>query len=285
MRKHPLISTLLILISLVFFIPLWLLTVQALIPINDAMLISMYAEPLRLYIDKPVIEQFEQLINKYTNISNVISRDVIWCIASASIQVFISVITGYILAKHRSHFSMRIVLLFTLTLVLPMQMFLIPVYRVTEWIGMAGNPIFMYMMRAFSPLGAILMRQIYIRMPDEYIEFFRLEDNRMSQLIYHIVFPIGIPVAGLLFLLSFVETWSMVEQPLILLPNKQQHPLSMILYELRLKEPGFAYAASLYAFIPVGILLLMFLPLYIRYRLKVKPNNYINANIYSLINK
>ena len=270
MKKHPFISLLLVAVAVIFLLPPWLLIVQALIPSFDAILVSSFAQPLVFFAAMPVTEQFEDLFQRHTDVLSIISRDILWCFSSSAIQVILSVICGFLLAKYRSHFTEHTVLLYTLTLVLPMQMFLIPLYRITEWIGMAGNPIFMYLVVAFSPLGAILMRQVFLKMPDEYAESYRLEDTRMSRFLLHVVFPTGLPIAGVLFLLSFVDAWSMVEQPLLLLSDKRLYPLSMMLYEMRTHEPDTVYAASLCAFFPICILLLIFLTLGVRIYLAKK---------------
>ena len=257
MKKHPFCTLLLALAVIVFLLPLWLLVSQALIPSFDAMLVTLFAEPIRLVPDPPSVEQFFLLMSRHTDLAGIICRDTVCCLISALVQVIVSVICGYMLAKYRSRFAKHTVLLYTMTLVLPMQMFLIPVYRITEWVGVAGNPLFMYLMAAFSPLGAILMRQVFIKMPDEWAESFRLEDTRMFRMLLHIVFPTGLPAAGILFLFSFTEMWSMIEQPLLLITDKNQYPLSMLLFDLRTNEPDVIFAASLTALIPAGILLLV----------------------------
>ena len=270
MKKHPFCTLLLILVVIIFLLPLWLLVSQALIPSFDAMLVTLFAEPIRLVPDPPSAEQFHLLVSRRTDLAGIICRDTVCCLISALVQVIVSVVCGYMLAKYKSRFAKHTVLLYTITLVLPMQMFLIPVYRIAEWVGTAGNPLFMYFMAAFSPLGAILMRQVFVKMPDEWAESFRLEDIRMSRMLLHIVFPTGLPAAGILFLFSFVETWSMIEQPLLLIADKQQYPLSMLLFDMRTKEPDVIFAASLTALIPAAVLILSGIGILMISRLQTK---------------
>lgn len=253
MKKHPLNLLVLILAICFFVLPIWVLTVQSLIPPFDAMLVSMYAEPLRLFTAMPVLEQFDLLLSRHGSFPGVIVRDLLSGFLSALIQTLISVVSGYLLAHYRNHFNRQVVMLFTLTLVLPMQMYLVSVYRITEWSGLAGHPIIMYLIAAFSPLGAVFMRQVFLGMSGEYVEAFRMEETRMSRLLAYIVFPFGFPAACVLFLFSFAETWSMVEQPLFLLTNKNLYPISMLLYEIRSGEPDIVYAASFSALLPAWI--------------------------------
>ena len=256
MRKHPFSILLLIFTVIIFLLPLWLLVSQALIPSFDAMLVTLFAEPVRLVPVPLASEQFHLLFARRADLPGIICRDTLYCLLSSAVQVLVSVICGYMLAKYRSRFTKRTVLLYTMTLVLPMQMFLIPVYRITEWVGAAGDPLFICLMAAFSPLGAILMRQVFLKMPDEWAECFRMEDTRMSRMLLHIVFPAGLPAACILFLFSFVEMWSMIEQPLLLITDKARYPLSMLLFDMRTKEPDVIFAASLVALAPAVILLL-----------------------------
>ncbi len=249
-RKRIQFACLFLLIILVFF-PVWLIVVQALLPSFSAGQIVLFAEPVRLFTSEPIDEQLKSFLSRHKEIASVLCRDLLWALLSAIVQCIISLISGYLLAKYQSRFSSYMFKLYILTMVIPLQMYLIPTYRISEKINLRDSPLLLYLPVAFSPLGTIFMRQIFIKFPDEYIEAFRLEDKSMTHLIASILFPVSSPALYILFLLSFSESWSMVEQPLILISDKQQYTLGMILYQLRINEPDIIFAASMFALLPV----------------------------------
>lgn len=57
-------------------------------------------------------------------------------------------------------------------------------------------------------------------------------------------------------ILVFIDYWNMVEQPLILLPDASQQPLSVYLSQINAGEIGIAFAAAVVYMVPG---LLMFL--------------------------
>ena len=57
-------------------------------------------------------------------------------------------------------------------------------------------------------------------------------------------------------LLVFIDYWNMVEQPLILLNNEEQYPLSVFLSQINKGDVGLAFAVAVVYMIPA---LLMFL--------------------------
>ena len=239
-----------------FIVPVVLLFVQASIPPGEAALVAQGVSPLKLWPSPFSLDQFSTLFSAHRDFWGRFCRDLIWCVVISLIQVFISIINGYILAKYKNKLISFLTIIFTLTMLIPLQIFLIPAYRIAQGSGVINRSFILYLPLAFTPLGTILMRQINLRVPDEWIEYLRLEGGGFLQLLFYVIIPHCKLPALVLFLLSFVECWGMVEQPLILLTNKASYPLSMLLYDMRLSQPQILYAASTASLIPILVFLL-----------------------------
>lgn len=246
-----------ILFSILFIVPVILLFVQASIPTQEAALVAQGVSPLQLWPSPFSLEQFSTLFSAHEDFWERFCHDLIWCVGTSLIQVSISIVDGYILAKYKNKFISILTIVFTLTIMIPMQIFLIPTYRIAQAFGAVNRSFILYLPLAFTPLGTILMRQINLRVPDEWIEYLRLEGGKFPQLLFYVIFPHCKLPALVLFLISFVDCWGMVEQPLILLTNKAAYPLSMLLYEMRIYQPQIIYAASTVALIPILMFLLL----------------------------
>ena len=259
MKKHIISSLMMVVFSALFIVPVILLFVQAGIPAEEAALIAQGVSPLKLWPYPFSLEQFSTLFSAYKDFWERFCHDLLWCGVISLIQVFLSVVDGYILAKYKNRFISILTVLFTLTMMIPIQIFLIPAYRMAQRLGVVNRSFILYLPLAFTPLGTLLMRQISLRVPDEWIEYLRLEGGEFPQLLFYVIMPFCKLPALIAFLISFVECWGMVEQPLILLTNKEAYPLSMLLYDMRISQPQIIFAASTMTLIPIFQFLLFWL--------------------------
>ena len=260
MKKHLIPSLLTIVFSVLFIVPVILLLIQASMPAEEAALVARGVSPIKLWPSSFSLEQFSILFSAYGDFWRRFCHDLIWCVAISLVQVFLSIVDGYILAKYRNRFISILTVVFTLTMMIPIQIFLIPTYRMAQGLGVVNRSFILYLPLAFTPVGTLLMRQISLRVPDEWIEYLRLEGGEFPQLLFYVLMPHCKLSASVVFLISFVECWGMVEQPLILLTNEAAYPLSMLLYDMRISQPQIIFAASTMALIPILIFIVL-LPL------------------------
>ena len=94
------------------------------------------------------------------------------------------------------------------------------------------------------------------RIPTSYIEAAKLDGASEWQIFRHICLPLCKSAIFSVTLLVFIDYWNMVEQPLILLEDKEMHPLSVFLSEINTGDVGLAFAVAVIYMIPT---LLMFL--------------------------
>ena len=269
--KKMICGTGLLFIAAMILFPVWLTMVYAFIPPFDALRAFLNAESLKI-IGNPTIEQFKTLIDRHTDIFFVLIRDFIWCVLTSAVQCLISVLCGYLLAKYRSRPVRFITRTFIWTLIVPLQTYLIPVQRIAHMLNLTAHPLILYLMTAFSPFGIIFMRQVLLDFPDEYIMLYRMDDHRFITLLFHVIFPSCGRAVFVLFLLTFMEAWSMIEQPLFFLTDKQRYPLSMILYRIRTEEPDVIFSASLLSLLPVILLFLVWMMLSFRKKISFQQD-------------
>ena len=110
--------------SVLFIVPVILLFVQAGIPAEEAALIAQGVSPLKLWPYPFSLEQFSTLFSAYKDFWERFCHDLLWCGMISLVQVFLSVVDGYILAKYKNRFISILTAVFTLTMMVPIQMFL-----------------------------------------------------------------------------------------------------------------------------------------------------------------
>lgn len=95
-----------------------------------------------------------------------------------------------------------------------------------------------------------------ITIPNEYIEAAKIDGCSLIQIFFKIVLPLSKGGIASLAILSFIDNWNMVEQPLIFLKDANKYPLSIYLSNVNKGELGIAFAAGVIYMLPM---LLMFL--------------------------
>ncbi len=175
-------------------------------------------------------------------------NSVILSLSIAAGQTFISLCSGYLFAKVDFRFKRGLFTLYVLVMMMPYQVSILPTYILSRRVGLYDTWWALLLPGFFAPFGVFLMRQFTRSLPDEVIEAAKLETGSLFTLLGRIVAPMMAPGLVVCFVLSFSESWGMVEQPLILLAGEKLQPLSLMLNDQRAGDLGLSFAGSvLYA--------------------------------------
>jgi cellobiose transport system permease protein len=132
--------------------------------------------------------------------------------------VFFSALAGFAFAKLKFRGSKLLLLLVIATTIIPVQLGVIPLYIEMihfHWLFNLKAVIVPNLVTAF---GVFLMRQ-YIagNVPDELIDSARVDGCNTLRVFWHVILPAVRPVAAVLGLLTFMNTWNDFFWPLVVL--------------------------------------------------------------------
>ena len=149
------------------------------------------------------------------------------CIAGG--QVIVSALSGYGFAKCR--FKGRNALFFALTvlMILPLQVTLVPTYLVLDGLALLDTSWALILPAVFLPLGTFLMAQGFRAIPDEILDAARLDGCGTLAILVQVAVPMNKSGLVCTLLLSFLDGWNMVEQPIAYLKDFERWPLSVSL--------------------------------------------------------
>lgn len=173
-------------------------------------------------------------------------------------QVVVSCLGGYAFAKFEFKFRDSIFFIIIILMMMPYQVTLVSNYIVLDAMGLIGSYWAVILPAIFSPFGVFLMRQVISTMPNELIEAAKLDGAGQLQLLFRIVIPRNMSGIISLVILSFIDNWNMVEQPLVFLKDQRQYPLSIFLSQSVSSNMSLSFACGLLAMIPVTLLFLFF---------------------------
>ena len=143
-------------------------------------------------------------------------------VATVSV-VTLSSLAGFAFAKLK--FRGRNVLLLSVigTMMVPVQLGLVPLYLLMTKLGLAGQLPSVILPFLVSGFGVFMMRQYAIQaIPDEMIEAARVDGASTFRIFFSVVFPALRPAAAVLGLLTFMERWNDFLWPYITLDA--EHP-------------------------------------------------------------
>jgi cellobiose transport system permease protein len=132
--------------------------------------------------------------------------------------VFFSALAGFAFAKLEFRGSRMLLLAVVLTMLVPVQLGVIPLYiemKEFGWTNSLQAVTAPYLVTAF---GVFLMRQYIVgAVPNELIDASRVDGCHTLRIFWHVVLPAVRPVAAVLGLLTFMTTWNDFFWPLIVL--------------------------------------------------------------------
>jgi cellobiose transport system permease protein len=129
-------------------------------------------------------------------------------IATVSVVV-LSSLAGFAFAKLRFRGRNALLLLVIGTMMVPVQLGLVPLYMLMGKLGLAGTLWSALLPFLVSGFGVFMMRQYAAQaIPNELIEAARVDGASTSRIFFSVVFPILRPAAAVLGLLTFMERWN-----------------------------------------------------------------------------
>ena len=140
-------------------------------------------------------------------------------VVTASV-VFFSTLAGFALAKLRFRGANALMLIIILTMMVPTQLGLIPLYLLMVKLGWTGTlqaVIVPFLVKGF---GVFMIRQYASSaVSDELIDAARVDGCSTWRMYWNIVLPALRPAAAVLGLLTFMETWNDFLWPYIVLDS------------------------------------------------------------------
>jgi cellobiose transport system permease protein len=132
--------------------------------------------------------------------------------------VFFSSLAGFAFAKLRFRGRNALLLVILATMMIPVQMGIIPLYMIMVELGWQNRMEAIIVPSLVSAFGVFLMRQYAERaVPDELIEAARVDGCSTFRIFWTVVMPALRPGAAVLGLFTFMGTWNEFLWPLAVL--------------------------------------------------------------------
>ena len=188
-------------------------------------------------------------------------NSVVVTIAATALTLAINSMAAYALAKYNFRGKNGLFLLTLATIMIPLQVILIPVYQVVASLGLVNTLWGLIIPAAATPTGVFILRQYMLSIPDELIEAARVDGSGEFRTFIQIVLPMCRPAMAVVAILSIMWRWNDFLWPLVVAQSEKVYTLPVALARFTAEETvpfNLIIAMSVVSILPVIILFLFF---------------------------
>ena len=182
---------------------------------------AVYAYPPKLLPGGNLFHNIRRLFDAgivNVDFAKALANSAIASVAVTASVVFFSVLAGFAFAKLQFRGRKLLFLLVLATLVVPVQLGLVPLYIEMKHFGWLNSLKAVIAPNLVTAFGVFLMRQVIAGgVPDELIAAARVDGCNTWRVFWHVILPAVRPIAAVLGLLTFMNTWNDFLWPYIVL--------------------------------------------------------------------
>lgn len=145
----------------------------------------------------------------------------------AAAQLLVSTLAGFGFAKYNFPGKKAIFFFLMILMIMPLQVTLVPNYLMLDEMGLLDTYWALVLPAIFVPLGTFIMTRSFQSVPKEVVEAARLDGCGTMGVIFRIAAPMSKSGLVCTMLLSFLDAWNMVEQPMVYLRDYDMYPISV----------------------------------------------------------
>lgn len=175
--------------------------------------------------------------------------------------VIASSMAAYAFSKLQFKGKQVIFIMFISSLMVPKEVMIVPLFRITQDLGMVNSLYGMIWPNVATAFGVFLLKGFFDSAPDALREAARIDGAGEVRTFLQIMLPIVKPGIGALFILNFVQVWNDYLWQLVIGQDKEMKTLMVGVATLMQDlNPNFAYkmAGATIAAIPMLIIFVMF---------------------------
>ena len=172
--------------------------------------------------------------------------------------LFFGSLSGYAFARIRFRGSTLLFLLLLSAIMMPSEVTIIPLFHYVQDLGYSDSHLPLILLPMFAGPGitaTFMTRQYFLGLPDELEDAARLDGLTRWGIFWRIALPLARPILVAVGILTFLASWNLFLEPLVLITdqNKYTLPLALRGYTDPYGQPlwGEQLAATTMSVIPV----------------------------------
>ncbi|EPB3094016.1 carbohydrate ABC transporter permease [Enterococcus faecium] len=180
--------------------------------------------PPRIFADSYTLDNY---IKVWTTIPllDYIKNTVIFAGGTVITSVFFDSLAGYAFARMRFKGKSVLFYFVLLTMMIPFQVFMIPLFIEVNLLGMLDTYTGLIIPRMTTAFGIFMMRSFFITLPDSLEEAARIDGLSEFNIFLKIMLPLSKPTLLSLGIFTLMNSWNDLLYPLILTSSSKMRTL------------------------------------------------------------
>ena len=257
---------LMILGVLIVFFPIWLAFVAS--TVTQPEIVS---PPMPLWPGGHFLENYKKALFSGVNVpvSTMLINSLIMAMGIAIGKIVISLLSAFAIVYFRFPGKTLFFWLIFLTLMLPVEVRIVPTYEVVAGFGMLNSYTGLIFPLIASATATFLFRQFFMTIPDELAEAARVDGAGPMRFFIDIVLPMSRTNIAALFVILFIFGWNQYLWPLLITTEPEMNTIVMGIKQMfpsgdDVAEWPVIMATSILAMIPPVVVVVSMQKLFIR---------------------
>lgn len=251
LRRVP-VNVLLVVLSILMIYPIVIIVITAFKPNLEVL-----TNPTGL----PIAPTFDNFVTSWeqAGFANLFANSILLTLVSMTLATFVAALASYAIVRQATKLGSGVYLLIAAGIFLPLQLALVPQFRVVRDLGLINNyagVILIYIAGAI-PFGVFLMAAFMKQVPKEIVEAAIIDGAGYFQLFWRIFFPLARPAVATFWVLQGVGVWNdyLVPQLFLTDPSKRTLTTGVLYFKAQyLADWGNIMAAVLIMSLPILLL-------------------------------
>ena len=251
---------------LVVFFPIWLAFVASTVTQPDIV-----SPPMPLWPGDHFWENYKKALLSGVNVpvSTMLLNSLVMAMGIAIGKIIISLLSAFAIVYFRFPGRTTFFWLIFITLMLPVEVRIVPTYEVIAGFGMLNSYSGLIFPLIASATATFLFRQFFMTIPDELAEAARVDGARPMRFFIDIIIPMSRTNIAALFVILFIYGWNQYLWPLLITTDVEMNTIVMGIKQMFPSGDDTAdwpviMATSILAMIPPVVVVISMQKLFIR---------------------
>lgn len=220
---------------------------------------EIFTETPTLIPSQPTLENFSNLL-KSANLGRSFLNSLVFALGMTFLSVICNAMAAYGFAKLSFPGREKIFALLLLTMMVPGQVTMMPVFLILKTMGLLNTFTGLIIPGIASVFGIFMLRQFMRAIPEEILEAARIDGCSEFRIFFSIMLPLCRPILATLAIFSFIGAWNEFFWPLVIMLREDMQTLPVALANLNGQfntDWGLLMAGSVLVVVPVILVFLL----------------------------
>ena len=213
----------------VIFFPIWLAFVASTVEHQEIV-----RPPMPLLPGDRMLENYSRALVSGVNapVAVMLLNSAVMAVGIAVGKIAISILSAFAIVYFRFPARKVFFWLIFLTLMLPVEVRIVPTYEVVATLGMLNSYSGLILPLVASATATFLFRQFFMTVPDELAEAARVDGARPMRFFFDILLPMSRTNIAALFVILFIYGWNQYLWPLLITTDPEMNTIVMGLRQM-----------------------------------------------------